>query len=82
MCFELKWASDADKAIVVNATNKANVANEAYEANEADEAQADEDNKAIVANEAAETDEAYLAIKADVAGALMPLKPVWPMRSK
>jgi hypothetical protein len=70
VCFELKQprkeaeASDADKAIVANATNKANVANEA------DEAKADEDYEAIVSNEAAEIDEAYLAIKADVAEAV------------
>jgi hypothetical protein len=37
MCFELKRTSNADKAIVANATNEANVANEAYEA-KADEA--------------------------------------------
>jgi hypothetical protein len=52
--FELKWASDADKAIVANSTNEANVANKAYEANEAGEAKADEADKAIVADKATE----------------------------
>jgi hypothetical protein len=51
-CFELKRASDADKVIVANATNKANVASKAYDANKADEFKADEADEAIVANEA------------------------------
>jgi hypothetical protein len=69
-CFELKRASDADKAIVANVINEANVAKEADEANKADEAKANEADKAIVANEAAETDEAYLAVMADMAEAI------------
>ena len=64
MCFELKWATDADKAIVADATNKANVANEA------DKAKADKADEAVVANEAAETGKAYLAVQADVTEAV------------
>ncbi len=70
MCYELKRptkeaeASDADKAIVADATNKANVANEA------DKAKADKADEAVVANEAAETGKAYLAIQADVTEAV------------
>ncbi len=59
MCFELKWASDADDAIVADAIIEANVAKEAYEANKADDAEANEANDAIVDDEATETDEAY-----------------------
>ncbi len=70
VCFDLKRASDADKAIVANATNEANVAKEAYEANKAHEAEANEADNFIVADEAAESDEAYLAVKADVAEAV------------